>query len=301
MPSTDRRALLAGVAGLVGVAGCLGDGTPTATTSGDPETDHPETDPPAAGRLTLDPVDPSEADEPLTVLPDDLRRWIRQAADGTTVRSHSDTYVYAAQQTYGPIPPLTAFDRIRIEDPEGKTGGSYSVDADGGVYYERVIGAEAVSPPDDAEVTPVPELSNERRELALDAIGAENGGAPRVEPQTALGSWVRNEFFGGYYSHDGTTYRGYEVQQTDAAFFATEVWYVLSLSPTESEGTATLTLATPEDRARMVVDGLRGEHETVERMERDVEGMNADAAETLAAEHPYLLTHDAVYQVTFVY
>ncbi|MBP1986960.1 hypothetical protein [Halolamina salifodinae] len=301
MPSTDRRALLAGVAGLVGVAGCLNGETPTATTATDPETGHLETDPPAAGRLTLDPVPPTEADEPLTVLPDDLRRWIRQAADGTTVRGHAGSYVYPIQQSYEPIPPLTAFDRVRIDDPDSGDSGSYDVDADGGVYYERAVGAEAVSPPADAEVTPVSELPNERRELALAAIGAENGGAPRVEPQTALGSWVRTEFFGGYYSHEGTTYRGHEVQQTDVAFFATEVWYVLSLSPTETEAATTLTPAAPEERARMIIDDLRSEHETVERMERDVEGLNAGAAETLAAAHPYLLTHDAVYQVTFVY
>lgn len=299
MPSTDRRALLAGVAGLVGTAGCGSDGTPTATTSGNPETDHPETDPPAAGRLTLDPADPTDADEPLTVLPADLRRWIRQAADGTTVRSHADSYVYPVQQSYESIPPLTAFDRLEIDDPEG--GGSYAVDADGGVYYERVVGAEAVSPPADENATPVSELSAERRELALTAIGAEDGGDPGVEPQTALGSWVRNEFFGGYVSHEGTVYRGHEVQQTDAAFFATEVWYVLLLSATESEAATTLTLVAPPERARTIVDEMRSEHETIERMERDVEGMNAGAAETLAAEHPYLLTHDSVYRVTFVY
>jgi len=300
MPSTDRRALLAGVAGLVGLAGCGSDGTPTATTSGDPATDQPETDPPAAGRLTLDPVDPTDADEPLTVLPDDLRRWLREAADGTTVRSYADSYVYPIQQTYEPIPPLTAFDRLQIDDLEGGAGGSYAVDADGGVYYERVVGAEAMSPPADANVTPVSELSAERRELAFAAIGAEGGGDPRVEPQTALGSWARNEFFDGYYSHEGTTYRGHEVQQTDAAFFATEVWYVLLLSATESESATTLTLVTPRERARTLVDGMRSEHETVERVERDVEGMDAGAAEALATEHPYLLTHDAVYQVTFV-
>lgn len=300
MPSTDRRALLAGLAGLVGGAGCVGDGTPTATTASDPETDHPETDPPAAGRLTLDPVHPTDADEPLTVLPEDLRRWFREAADGTTVRSHADSYVYPVQQSYEPIPPLTAFDRLQINDPEGGAGGSYAVDADGGVYYERVVGAEAVSPPEDADVRPVSALSDERRDLAVAAIGAENGSDPRVEPQTALGSWARTEFFGGYYSHDGTTYRGYEVKQTDAAFFATEVWYVLSLTASESAAT-TLTLVAPSERARTLVADMRREHETVERMERDLEGMNADAAETLAAEHPHLLTHDAVYQVAFVY
>lgn len=288
--------LLAGVAGLVGVAGCLDGETPTATASSDPETD-----PPAAGRLTLDLVDPTGSEKPLTVLPDDLRGWLRQAATGTTVRSHADSYVYPVQQSYEPIPPLTAFDQVRIDDPDSGAGGSYDVDADGGVYYERVVGVEAVSPPADAEVTPVSELSGERRELALVAIGAENGGAPRVEPQTALGVWARTEFFGGYYSHEGTTYRGHEVQQTDVAFFATEVWYVLSLSPTESETATTLHLAAPEARARMLLDELRSEHERVERIERDVEGLNAEAAETLAAEHPYLLTHDAVYEVTFVY
>ena len=301
MPSTDRRALLAGVASLVGIAGCLDDGTSTATTSTDPETANPETDPPTAGRLTLKPVDPSSVDEPLTVVPDDLRRWLRQAADGATVRGKADSYVYPAQQRYEPIPPLTAFDRVQIDDSDGGAGGSYDVDADGGVYYERVAGAEPVSPPADADVIPVSELSGERRELALAAIGAESSHDTRVEPQTALGSWVRNEFFGGYFSYEGTTYRGHEVQQTDAAFFATEVWYVLSLSPTESEAATTLDTSASAERARMLVDELRSEQETVERMERDVEGLNAGAAETLAAAHPYLLTHDAVYRVTFVY
>jgi len=163
------------------------------------------------------------------------------------------------------------------------------------------IGAEAVSPPEDADITPVGELPDRRRDLALAAIGAESDHDRRVYPETVLGSWVRTRFFGGYYSYDGTVYRGYEVQQTDAAFTATKVWYVFSLSATEADTATTIRLADLDERGRALVDDLRSEHETVERMERDVDGEDAAVAETLASEHPYLLTHDVVYEVTFTY
>lgn len=297
MPSIDRRAVLASVAGL---AGCASDRQPTVRSS--PETDQAETDPQVTGRLVLDPTVPEDVDGSLAVLPDDLRRWLRRAVtEETTVRNHGSGYVYPVVQTYEPIPPLTGFDRVRVDDSGADVAGTYTLDAEGGVRYDLLVGAEAVTPPADATVTPVDELSGRRRELALAAIGAESGHDGRVFPETELGSWVRSQFFDGYFRYDGTVYRGYEVQQTDAAFSATAVWYVFSLSAAEVDGTTTLRLTDFDDRARELVDDLRSENETVERMERDVEGRDAAAAEMLATDHPFLLTHDAVYQVTFVY
>jgi hypothetical protein len=76
---------------------------------------------------------------------------------------------------------------------------------------------------------------------------------------------------------------------------------VLSVSGTNAEPEQQLTLTAPNRRVRRLVDGIREEHEVVEGMERDVAGRNVAAAETLANEHPFLLTHDAVYETTFVY
>ena len=301
MPSIGRRGLLASVTGLAGIAGCLTDEPTTPTGSSSPNADAAETEPPTAGRVSLTPADPSEVDGPVTVLPDDLREWIRRAvAEETTVRAHGSGYVYPARQTYEPIPPLTGFDRLRVDDPTREAVGSYDLDAAGGVRYERVVGAEETSRPDGDQATPISALPAARRELALAAIGAESDRGRRVFPETELGSWARTAFFGGYYSHDAAVYRGHEVRQTDAAFSATEVWYVFSLSATEAQSGQRLSLALPDRRGRALVEKVRREHEIVERMERDVAGWDAVAAETLASEHPSLLTHDAVYELTFV-
>lgn len=300
MPSIDRRGILASVVSLAGLAGCASDRQPTVRTP--LNTEQPETDPQVTGRLVLDPTTPTDVDDSVTVIPDDLRGWLRRAAaKGTTVRDYGDGYVYPAVQTYEPIPPLTGFDRLELDDPASDASGVYDLDAEGGVRYDLLVGADEATPPADATVTPVDELSGERRELALAAIGSGSDHDGRVFPETELGSWVRSQFFGSYYRLDGTVYRGHEVQQTDAAFTASEVWYVLSLSEADAEAASTLDLEPPEEQVRTLVDDLRSEQETVERMERDVEGLDAAMAETLATEHSYLLTHDAVYRVTFVY
>lgn len=305
MPSIDRgrRALLAGLGGAVALAGCQTDGDQSDTDSPSPtdsESATPTHSPTPSGRFSLTPTDPGAAAESVTVLPADLRAWLRDAATAdTTVREHAGVDFAPAVQTYEPIPPLSAFERVDIDDPGGDAGGRYELAVEGGVRYDLLVGAEEVSPPDDAEVTPIAELSGARRELALAAVGAESDRDRRVFPETELGSWARTSFFGGYYRHDGTTYRGHEVQQTDAAFFSNRVWYVLSASATDREPSATLVLEEVDSRVRAIVDDLRSEHQTIEPMARRVEGETAAALEAFADGGTLLLTHEAVYRAAF--
>ncbi|QKY18860.1 hypothetical protein B4589_000180 [Halolamina sp. CBA1230] len=305
MPSVDRdrRALLIGLGGAVVLAGCqTGDDqsdtdSPSSTGS---ETATTTQSPTPSGQFSLTPTDPRAAEEPVTVLPADLPAWLRDVATAdTTVREHAGVDFAPAVQAYEPIPPLPVFDRVEIDDPGGDAGGRYDFDAEGGVRYDLLVGAEAVSPPEDAEVTPISELSGERREIALAAVGAESDRDRRVYPETELGSWARTAFFGGYYRYDGTTYRGNEVQQTDAAFFSKRIWYVISASETDAEASVTLALDEVDSRVRAVVDELRGEHETIEPMARRVEGETAAVLAAFAEGGTLLLTHEAVYRAAF--
>jgi hypothetical protein len=254
MPSidSDRRTVLAGLA--AAVAGCAGNG---ATSIGSP-TDSPTgvhtttvtgtesaSDTPSS-TLTLEPVPPREVDENLTVYPSDLREWIRTAATtDRTVRAHAET------PSYAPSPPLPAFDRVRVDDESSELAGSYDLSVEGDTRYRLLVGAEEAAPPADAEVTPVSSLAEQRREVAQAASGGSTGDSARVYPETELGSWVRHAFFGGYYSHEGTTYRGTEAKQTDAEFFATEVWYVLSAASVDAPSAdAIVDSGQPERRRR---------------------------------------------------
>ncbi|MFW5949522.1 MAG: hypothetical protein ACOCSD_07995 [Halolamina sp.] len=295
MPSIDRRGLIAGLASTVSLAGCL-DGEDRTETGNTTPTDSAT----PTGQFSLTPVDPVDVEGLLTVLSENLRAWLRSAAsDDTTIREVAGSYVYPATQSYDQIPPLLAFDRVDIADPDGDAGGVYEIDAEGGVRYDLLVGAEAVSLPDDAEVTPVAELTGDRRELALAAVGAASDQDRRVYPETELGSWVRNSFFGEYYRHDDTVYRGREVQQTDAAFSSTQIWYVISASSTDAEAAVTLVLEEGDPVVRETIDDLRREHETIEPIARRVEGEPAIAARTVADERPLFLTHDAVFRAEF--
>lgn len=292
MLSTTRRAWLAALAGVA--AGCNGtgnDGSPaatTTTTATSSTTTTSTTEPPA--ELRLRPVSVEEADGPMTVYPAELADWLRQAAStGETVRE------YAEVPAYNPVPVLPRFEMVELRGDDA-VAGSYAVDAAGGPRYEHFVGAERVDEvPDGEEVTPVSDLPAERRTLAEAAIAEDQ--RARVYPETELGTWVRTEFYGGYFSHDGKRYRGHEVQQTDAAFFSQTVWYVLSLSPTDGDGTA-LRLVDVDPAVREVIDRVIGEDPTpVERSER---GPFPAAVTSFAAETEFLLTHTAVYEVSLV-
>ncbi|MFB6220963.1 MAG: hypothetical protein ABEH90_05945 [Halolamina sp.] len=306
VPQRDcsRREAVAGAAAvLAAFAGCAGDGaTPTEsptdvhTTTETHSASPTETDTPTpTGTLSIEPIPPREADGTLTVYPSMLRSWLREVAtEGKTIRAHAET------PSYDPEPPLPAFGQVEFDDRLGDLSGVYTLDAEGDTRYKLLGGADEVSPPDDAEVTPVSSLSETRREFALAAIGQSSDGDARVYPETELGSWVRHEFFGGYFSHDGTTYRGKEAQQTDAEFFATEVWYVLSASRAGADtAPVSFRLDTIDNEVRRVMTELREQRDAPRSAETSVEGETAGVVRAFAEEHSLILTHDAVYRVSF--
>lgn len=298
MPSIDRRELLAGVVGSVSLAGCLGGDDSTDTDS--PQSTASETASPTGsarptGQFSLTPIDPSAVDGELTVLTEGLREWLRTAATtDESVRAHAGTY------SYNPDPPLRTFERVQLRDNDGEVEGVYDLSVGGGTRYRLHVGAESIDPPGDADVTPVSSLSENRRQLALAAIGGAAGDDARVYPETELGSWVRHEFFGGYVSHDGGEYRGYERQQTDAEFFATNVWYVISASSVDAQSASiTLRLAEVDPEVRSLIDSLREDTGYPQSVETSVEGETATAAQAMAEEHSLFLTHDAILRAEF--
>ncbi|WP_436927713.1 hypothetical protein [Halosimplex amylolyticum] len=246
---SDRRRYLGLLAGAAaGVAGCLGrgdEGTPTGEQSTEVPTATPEaTEPPGATRtetaaeepsgtpspvepsLVLAPVEPSSA-VPLTVYPAELVEILRDAAtSGETVRASAEAFVYA------PTPVLPGFDAVELVDPDGDAGGVYEVDAEGGPRHEMYLDAEEAEVPDGESATPVSAFPEAYRDLVVDALEG-SGDRPSVYPETERGEWVREHCFGEYVRYEGTTYRCREVHGTDAVFFSTEAWYVLSLSPVE--------------------------------------------------------------------
>lgn len=275
MIAVDRRRYLSLLAGaLAGTAGCLGgesegpgadestDTPPNRHRTTQPQTqtarttdretittepvdtETPPTTP--AQSLVLERIEPSEA--ALTVYPNSLAALLRSAATSTeTVRTHADTFVYA------PEPVLPSFDTVELVDPSGDASGVYEVSAEAGIRYELLLTAEPADPPADGAVTPVSSIPAQHRDLVVSAITGD--GRPSVYPESEAGEWVRNHFFGEYVSYEGTTYQGNEREQTDAAFFSTTAWYILSLTPIEAEaGAVTLRLSDVEPSVRGTLD-----------------------------------------------
>lgn len=247
--------------------------------------------------LRLDAVeDVSTIEAPVTVYPETLRSWLREAArTGEKIRAHAETGMYV------PEPVLPAFKHVRLETPEDdEIDGFYEVTAEGGTRYDLLVGASAVEEvPEDALVTSVADLPEERRELATRAI--ERRQTARVYPETELGEWVRHEFFGGYYSYEGTTYLGMEVEQTDAAFFSTVAWYVLSLSPVgREEASNPLVLRFPEidERVRRIIDQLLADRRDGQVSTALGTDASREAIAEFAGETDYLLAHTDVFAVT---
>ncbi|WP_436929903.1 hypothetical protein [Halosimplex halobium] len=327
----DRRRYLGLLAGaLAGTAGCLGVGdgddptadgsngpadddltaTPTHTGTGTPRATPTDGGSPtsdgsptvtdgeaataeatAAPSLVLDPVDQS-GDGPLTVYPSKLASILRAAATGDEpVRAVADAFVYA------PEPLLPAVDAVEVVDPAGDAGGTYAVDCDGGPSHQMTLVADEVPAEEAADPTPVAEFPAEYRDLVVAALTGSRGGP--VAPQTERGEWVREHFFGEYVAYDGRTYRGREVHPTDAVFFSTEVWYVLSLSPVDgADDPLRLRLSEIDPAVRRPVDGA---------LEEWTKGTDApalagppldDQVRAFADDTDRILTHTHAYDVS---
>jgi hypothetical protein len=309
LPLRSRRALLAavGTTTLGGLAGCLDeigrspdrDGPPPSdadTGSSPAESTGPIDDSPTQLRLTH--VDPADADAPVVVYPTELRTWLRDAAE-----SDEPIRVHGSAPMDAPMPMLTALSAVEL--PAGFGDGEmddrqvYEVRGEGGTRYDILVGAEAVeSVPGDADPTPVADLAESRRDLVRRAISDQSRAT--VVPETRLGEWVRTEFFDGYVEREGTVYRGYEVRQTDAAFFSEEFWLVVSLvSVPETEApTPRISLAFPEipDAVRSAVEPVLSETKQAKSLTTaTVE--DGGALVEFAESYDYLLTHTALFEI----
>lgn len=243
-------------------------------------------------RLSLEPVALEDVDGPLTVYPMDLQIALAEAAtEDDPARGHDDV------PQYTPEPLVPDLDAVVLDGEDDALDGAYAVDGAGGPRYEYLVGAERVDDvPDDAAVTPIAELGQARRELVGAAI--DDGTRATIYPETELGSWARNEFFGGYVeAEDGTTYRGHEIDQTDAAFFSKTVWWVLSLSAVaEAPDAPTLVLRTVPQAVRDRIDRILAGQETPTVESVSEESFPAPVVE-FAAVTDYVLTHTAAYRL----
>lgn len=292
MTRCRRRSILASLGAVAGsVAGCL---APAGSGSTGADGSQSSTQAPAnrlPSRLRLEVVDGLPTDDTVTVYPPVLREWLRQAAtQSTPVRGYDETFIEA------PDPILARADTVELTGA-GDVDGVYDVSVDGGPRYELHVGATPVDEvPADATVTDLVMLSTERRSLVERAMEER---FVRVYPETALDEWARTDFFGSYVRHDGTTYRGHEVQQTDAAFFSEEVWYVLSLSAGAHEASSPLTLGLGSipDAVAERLEPLFSERQRA--ITSDPISLGAESR-AFVEETPYLLTHTRVFELSLV-
>ena len=94
-------------------------------------------------------------------------------------------------------------------------------------------------------------------------------------------------------------YRGHERQQTDAAFFSNEVWYVASVTPTDDtpDDAPTLHLDPLPTAARRVIDDLLADWApTLDPVEADVSDLD-DQSRPALAETERLLAPVAAFEV----
>lgn len=285
--------------GYLGLAACAAAGLAGCTNDPGMETDGPATDVPStetaptstAGEptLRLEPVAPRELRTTgrVAVHPPDLTGWIRAAATaGRTLREHASTV------RENPDPPLSILRDVRLVDETSDLEGHYDLEVDAGTRYELLVGAERTDPPSDTTVTAVSDLTEARRDLAVGAIEDGSSGV-RVYPETELGEWARESFFGGHYRYDGETYRGYEVQRTDAASLSDEAWYVISATPSRGGDDDTYLVLPDLDegvRAELEAAGLGGATDEL-RIEDPSEGLVEYALGTAV-----LLTHHATFR-----
>lgn len=310
-PQTRRRFLRVLTGGsLVGLAGCSGNETGNGSvtnsspTESEPENAGTPTDSPSSNSskpqvVRLTPVeDPREVWRTglTAIYPTDLIGWLRDVA------SHNRVVQKRVSTRHEmPNPPLQVLRMIRfvelpdasyLEDP-GSITGYYELDVEAGPYYEMILDVEQTTPPSDAVVKTIDDLDGERRELVVAAIEDDTVGS-HVESDTELAGWARKSFIDTYYRYRGNTYRGYEVQRTDAASSSTEAWYELSASPSREYDDATYLLL-PD-----LIGSVRAELDAKGVREQTGEFTIENPSESLVAfadQMSMLITHVTIFRM----
>ncbi|WP_439025691.1 hypothetical protein [Haloarchaeobius sp. DT45] len=294
MTLPSRRGVLAATAAALGtVAGCLSDDEPADTsTDAPPRTDTDETSTTdETGTVTFRTPDGGLVpDAQITVLPPALGDMLRRAArTGATVRGYDDRFV-----TPPPNPFLRGTETLALDVPDDEAlSGVYTFEVASGPRYEMragVAGVETV--PAEETATPVADLGPARRQFVEQAVAGQQ---PSVYPETELGTWFRESFVRGYFRVDGRTYRGREIQQTDAGFFSETIWYVFEPSDgSADEPPSTLSLPDlpPSLLARLesLLPPESGGPTTVEDP--------SDAMAALASETTFVATHTGIFRIT---
>jgi hypothetical protein len=229
------------------------------------------------------------------VYSEQLDSWLRRAA-----RSEGPIRVTAETSFPTPEPVMTRFESVVLETGDEALDGTYAVDCEGGTRYDVLVGAQSVDAvPENATVTPLSALPDRRREFALAAIGDER---VTVHPETPLGEWVREEWFDGHFRHEGTVYRGKEVQQTDAAFFSEELWMTLELSErpgSDVDGPA-LSLVGPDPTVQEFLDRALADWEPNDDEALATTDELPESVRSFAAETDHLLTLATAFEVEAV-
>ncbi|WP_435360847.1 hypothetical protein [Haloarchaeobius sp. DFWS5] len=296
MPSPSRRHLLsstsAALAGssLLGLTGCLGTSTDGTDESRPNEsaTDTNESTSDDAVVLQAE-TDLVTSQEPIHVLSTGLRDLLVAAArSGETHRATFDRGVRSP-----PNPVLPAHPTVRLRGVDESVADTYDLAVEAGAHYELQLSAERVDDvPADADVTGPENLSGDQRALVHDAV---RGDHPTVTPETELGSWVRHEFLDSYVRFDGNVYGGYEVQQTDSAFFSDTVWYVLSLSPaSDAENPTVLDCSSIDTEVRDRLSSVVGDAGSFPK----TISSPSDSMRAFAQDDPLVTTHTNVFRVT---
>lgn len=197
MPS--RRTLLTALASVT--AGCTvgpaATDTPTRSDSPSP-TDDP--------LVLLDRVDVLDvpAEEPILVAAPEWRRWVRQAADGETVRGAINDPERCGRA------PLAGVTAVAIRDA-GSRSGTYDASVETGGHYRYPFDAEEATPPENAQVYDLSDLPDPVASHFQSILATGSG---TIEPQSRAYEFVEANTrphedyrYLLYLRWDGTTYR----------------------------------------------------------------------------------------------
>lgn len=279
MPS--RRTLLTALASVA--AGCTAgpDGTETTDSSGSQSPSATSTDAPLVSFDYVDVTD-APASEPVLVTSSEWRRWLRQAADGRTVRAAVHDPARCSRA------PLDGVSSVALRDADDRSG-SYDLTLETGGHYRYPFDAGPATPPEDAPVHAFDEVPEA---VAREFQPLLESGDGTIEPQQRAFDFVERHTLAHeefeyllYVRRGDTTYRVYAVIPTYTP--ACGYYAVVGLSETDATPGQTLSLAGGNE-----IDGS-------EKVGGDARRLTAFPAGTraLLREYEYVLTLTGCYRL----